>query len=300
MVMGVGVACGARSSIDRTLHPPPADSDVVRACIMFYACGGPTGLFTPSPNTVSGCIALTLGTASVIEGGATMINTGFLETEPVACLAAATDCAGVDACMFGDSTGCASSPSSAFCVQNHAVHCNGLGPFSDDCSAPGLLRDGSATCLSTVDGNVACAFGRCDPTTTPACDGMVTEQCNNGLLNRWTCPAGTTCGGGGQIGCTGSGAPCSADQCDGATLAICLNGGELRIDCRTLPIPSICTVTSSAVTCTPSPELACDPMEFIDTCDGTTLHYCDGDRRAFDCATLGLGCGSSGGTTSCE
>ena len=140
---------------------------------------------------------------------------------------------------------------------------------------------------------VACAFGACDG-ATPPCDGDVSQTCTGGLLGRFTCPAGTTCEPG---GCTGTGAPCSQDRCDGTTLVSCVNGRELASDCATLPIPSVCDGDDPS--CVPSSDLACDPVSFPDRCEGASLVYCDGDRRSFDCASLGFGCGTKNGVTSC-
>lgn len=304
-VLGAGAlvvtSCGARSSLERTIHGAPANPEVVRACMMLYACGGPSGLFEPSPNTISNCIYGALGPASLLEGAPT-ISTGLFQTTSAACLATATDCSAARTCMFGSAIACLGASAPVYCAREHAVHCTPLGPSGDDCAAAGFLRDADAHCMTSTTGNVQCAFAACDPKTTAACDGNVSQHCTDGLLERWTCPAGTTCGEGTkpqQLGCVGAGAPCSTDRCDDdGALEACLAGREFRLDCGALPIPSRCSSTNG---CRPSPDLSCDPTKFIDACDGSSVVYCDGDRRSFDCTTIGFTkCGTLKGAAACE
>jgi hypothetical protein len=301
----VVTSCGARSTLERTIHRPPTNPDIVRACMMLYACGGTQGIFTASPDTVSNCIYGALGTGSLL-GGSPTISTGFLETTGASCLASATDCAGVRTCIFGSDITCLGAPAPVYCAYEHAVHCTQFGTYGDDCTAPGFLRDGSARCMVTATGNTACAFGQCDPKTTAACDGNVAQHCSDGVLGRWTCPLDSKCGPGtgpsATLGCVGTGKPCTVDQCDDAAVAFCLGGKVLRLDCASLPIPSKCTATNSSGTlgCRPSPDLACDPTQFKDQCDGTSLVYCDGDVRRFDCTTIGFQtCGMTSGVVAC-
>jgi hypothetical protein len=108
-------------------------------------------------------------------------------------------------------------------------------------------------------------------------------------VGRVTCPAGASCVDG--IGCAGDGAPCTNDRCDGDDYVSCLNGHEWRQHCAAEPVPGTCVTSTDPVpysSCRPSPQLECDPTTYVDTCDGSTLHYCDGEPRAVDCRSLGF------------
>lgn len=235
-----------------------------------------------------------------------MIVTGFLHLSPIACLAAATDCEGVERCIFGTTMGCTLPSATAFCADNHADHCLGTVNSGEDCSQPGALRDGAGTCTHTSTGNVICGFGTCDPTGTPQCDGGVALTCDGGILNRWTCPKNTTCAATsdstGDPSCVGSGAPCTSNRCDGSDLQFCLHGGEVRLPCHEMQVPSICAAnTQGTLECAPNPDLACDPLHHADHCDGPRIVYCDGDQRTVDCRFLGFSsCESVGEVVGCR
>jgi hypothetical protein len=303
------VGCGARSTLATILHPPPADPTIVRACQMFYSCGGWQGLLQPAEGQgVSKCIATN---GSVFLEAPPTIATGLFQDTSAVCLAGARDCDAVTTCIYGSAKACFEPPSQSFCRAGYAVHCLGsLASTGADCALAGFLRDGGGTCMRAADGNAVCGFGPCVAATTPVCDGDTQLTCNAGVLTRFTCPPGTACvpasiamKGSSGIACTGTGAPCTADRCDGNTVVACINGGEWRRSCGGAVVVSACAVASDGVArCVPDPALACDPMQFLDHCDGAELVYCDGDERRVDCTSLGFrGCGTeSGGWSGCR
>jgi hypothetical protein len=306
----LAAGCGARSTLTPVLHPPPVDLTIARACQMYYSCSGWQGLLQPSEGQgVSKCIA---SSGSGAIPGPSTIATGFLQETSAACLAAAQDCQGVTGCIFGSPRACFEPPSSSFCRAGYAVHCIGdLGSAGESCALPGFLRDGGATCMRAADGNAVCGFGACDASSAPVCDGVMQLTCQAGVLTRFTCPPGTACDPASLamphsqgVACTGTGAPCTGDRCDGADVVSCLNGGEWRHGCNGAGgVPSVCSFEPSGIaTCTPDPDLACDPTQYVDRCDGAKLVYCDGDVRRVDCASLGFtSCTTeSGGWAGCH
>lgn len=301
----VPVGCGARTSLALVVHPPPVDPSWVRACVMYESCGGDAGLFKPADGQgVSKCLAQNDALESVEPGE---IDTGFLDVTSIACLAAARDCTGVATCVYGSPEPCLRPPGNAFCRGDFAVHCIQPGLDSaEDCASAGFLRDPGATCLKGDSGNAECGFGRCGTAPSAACDGNVALQCSDGVLLRWTCPSGSHCGpdpsNPGAGTCIGDGAPCTADRCDGSDAIWCVEQREWRLACGHLPIPGACTLDDAGVaSCAPEPDLACDPSQYLDHCDGARLVYCDGDEREIDCTTLGFtGCGPVQSWTGCR
>ena len=303
-------ACGARSPLTLVLHPPPIDPAISRACLMFYSCSGWQGLLQPERQGVSECIASS-GTSAL--GGPPFVATGLFQDTPASCLAAARSCQDVAACVYGNADACFDPPSTSFCRNGFAVHCLGsLASTGDDCASGGFLRDPGATCMQDSSGSAVCGFGKCDPQTATSCDGQTQLDCITGVVGRFTCPPGTVCVAASAalphssgIACTGTGPACSADRCDGDDAVSCINGFEWRHACgvATSGFVTACAVSASGVaSCVPAPELACDPGQYVDHCDGPNLVYCDGDERIADCRSLGFAsCGAeSGGWAGCR
>lgn len=172
---------------------------------------------------------------------------------------------------------------------------------------------GGEQCRVT-DKGAQCILGPCssDAGDAPYCSQSGTRvlQCEKGKLTSLDCAAfGLKCSsipatdGGAAVGCTTSGAACTAGskRCDGKVAVTCHGGHEVRVNCAAAglecdakpgsPTVGACVVPSSAVNCSPSDAAKCD---------GNNVKYCaNGRQRSYLCSALFATCGKENGNVRC-
>jgi hypothetical protein len=301
LVAGGGVACG-RTPLAYQVDTPPINLALVAACTKWMSCRGApkTGEFRAVVRNVSDCVWQ--NQPNGIRSSDVIATDGLFTTTSVACLDAASDCSAVHACETGGTSLDCSGVlvSGGTCEGQRLVKCVLDHAQSQDCSLAGFFEDPGGSCYVGLDGTGRCGFGACSPQgpQPSQCEDRVMSSCTDGVLDRFTCPVGSTCGIGssGSPTCIGDGPPCTTDRCDGDTAVECVGGHEFRFACDQTGILSSCGTDPSAgqIVCVPSGKLRCDPKTFDDFCDGTSIHYCDGEIRTIDCVALGFRVCSAG------
>ncbi|WP_437537691.1 hypothetical protein WME79_18770 [Sorangium sp. So ce726] len=224
----------------------------------------------------------------------------------LASVAAAPTCEAALACSFVEplppaDPRCASASEDA-CDGEEALRC--ADHTLERCASP-RFSPGSA-CRRGADGRARCALAACLPATHgPArCNGNTLIACDPSSRLRvavdcttlgLTCAEGAEgvnaiCGANGAIlPCEGAGTvACSPD---GTRARICTGAIASEIDCGA--IGGACVAEGSGARCS-RPSDTCAPSDAgIDACNGAVLSLCvGGQRAAFDCASVGLGCQS--------
>lgn len=206
------------------------------------------------------------------------------------CLAQATSCAAVSACLLG---GRVTSGCDASCDGQVALGCLGQDaarPLALNCAARGLscqTHAGQAFCA--MAGSCAGASG------DTACNGNVVQYCGGGKATQVDCAKqnGTCTTGAGGAQCVGAGKGCTsnASTCDGNTLVRCVGNGEQRLDCAAKGL--VCKAWSaSQAECTAADAAGCTSA---DSCSGSQLLFCEaGKTVGRDCADVGATCGAKG------
>ena len=257
------------------------------------------GSLTSHLNWVEACIAFTgcgLWTYGD-HGGAMSLCVDSREFENEDCVRhAATNCDAVKTCLNGGDPNWACNPDAApdhGCAGSSAWACMSSGNrVTTDCAQYG------ASCDIRLDGY--CSRGACDPRVVRSCAANDLVECDslgNGsgysLLVEHCSEIAATCGAGVDAGatCVGTGAACTVNRCDGATLVQCVGGREGRTDCSALGFLCIpgdgdaADLWSGQASCGLGAE--CNP-QFADSCNGTQLTYCDmGKLTTLDCVAKG-------------
>ena len=268
---------------------PPLD-DIVRACAFEVSC-----LHDPPAATMRNCIVYLM---QGLEGLPAFFVPRWIGADElhryVDCARVGSDCGGVLACatLGHDAAYCAAHPGTS-CDGSLLVPCPpatatpDAALFTVDCAARGLrcvAANGGASCSDDV---------ACDPKSPPSCDGnRYFEYCDATTARRYRVDcarspvADATCRSDGHVvGCWPSGAPCTADRCDGDTLVRCLAGEEAPLDCAQLA--STCGDDAGHPACLP---IATDcTYATADACLGSEVTTClAGMIERVDCSTLTL------------
>lgn len=280
--------------------PPPSVEAAVRACVLVSACSSPEDPLREPAACVSRFLA-------------------HKDHDPsVTCLVRARTCRDVESCLGRERVpddarrACDARPGAiVFCDGDRLVSCENERTKVTSCTE---LR---ASCreLRVAGGIVArgCYSPALCPDDAPAqrCEaGIFTVSCQQGLVERSRCPAGTKCvEGPGQNGeveatCTPLGArPClpeAIDRCDGGKLVSCVaaashRGVAVETDCA-----------AAGLTCqTLGREGACVAADFCEPaparCEGGALRFCAaGMPVRAHCERYGLGpCRTEGGAAQC-
>jgi len=270
---------------------PPA-GDLVRACAFEVSC-----FHDPPSAVLADCIGyLQAGIAGLPALFAPPLLDAGDYRRWADCGAASHDCAGaLDCATLGHGADyCAAHPGTT-CDGDLLVPCPPAGAtaeaalFTIDCAARGMR------CLS-ADGSASCSDGiACDPKSfAPSCDGnRYVELCDDTthLRYRLDCARSpipnATCRSGPNIAaaCMPSGAPCTANRCDGDVLQSCIAGEEVAIDCAQRA--GHCMNVGANPTCVPVAG-QCDAND-KDQCVDARLESCvDGVVQSVACAELGL------------
>ncbi len=220
-----------------------------------------------------------------------------------ACVANASGCAAVAACLGG--VACPSGPSQG-CQEAMAYHCHGGVALPMGCAKHGAICtvvEGAPRCLL----DAPCPAGdvsECNDKVATAClqtpTGLraVKHDCGASSQN---CKAGVAASGNpaaacsGSLACPGAGVP----ACDGGALALC-QGNSLVV--TTCPAGEICLFEEDTglqgPTCAPfstCPKVVCSQAgscTFAARCEGTEVFYCElGQPRRYDCKAIGKSCG---------
>jgi len=315
-------ACGARTELATTVPTPT----LVTACAKLLSCAPPAlSAFKEGYESVSDCLWVNVDAFAewvgpfgppgafpslVLTGSDAIPGAPAGTYASAACLAAASSCGGVAACVSGDvPVDCARVPTLGTCIGDRVVRCERGQPFAVDCASSPFFP--GSHCMLTAGEPPVCGLGPCSGNGT-SCDGGVQTDCQGGVLSRTPCVLGTQCGqvraGYSALGCVPT-VGCINPHCEGDVRVDC-DGTGARVDCRNaLAIPGGCSASVVGVwdsplrdyPCVPSPQLACNPETHADRCDGTHLVYCDGQERSIDCAVIGFhACGTSRGHAACE
>jgi hypothetical protein len=261
LMVGLGAACTPTPN-PTALNVQTTAPEFVKACALAVACP-----VTPSPLgfvSVSECIWTNQKQArsqfpSLVSGTQTFLPTALLK-----CVNQSTSCEDTRACFENRPFGC---------LQN--------GKGEAECA----LASGTA-CFVGIDDRPYCGTGLCDTDvdTFEGCQGDNAELCYHGVGLSIDCKAlGLVCS---TAGCVADGPSCEVgeERCAGDSLIVCDRNLERTIDCAQTPIPGTCAEGD----CVPARGLECDPLTFVDRCDGNSLAFCDGKRRSFDCVGAGF------------
>jgi hypothetical protein len=304
-----GLTVAACSSSPKATFDP-------RLCALASSCNGTSSLF----NFGAECELISAEYALLNEN-----TLGSLEqplSSELACAAAATDCASLNACSGqkpADASACATS-TTPHCEGNLLVSCGANPPTATDCTVSGM------TC---IQGSVTaqCAMGACDSASTkPSCDGDTLVRCEGGVLQSEFCSSGlitsTTCSGsgttnncsthvgetcgvvGGQAQCVGSGPACDepsfTNRCDGSVMVTCTGGKIGQFDCTKLGPQVTCRLASDGSAQCAGAGTQCDSTT-PETCQNGVITYCMwGTVTTLDCKRYGLsGCATQSGIAQC-
>jgi len=226
-----------------------------------------------------------------------------------ACLLAATDCKGVQACFAAGVAACESNSADS-CSGSVARICSGGATYAVDCATVGLPCTSVKACGVGI---LTCgSLPTCTQPGTATCNGQVAQGCigldkTTGVQVKVDCGVlGGTCTATGQLSldpssvCTvGPGGPCDqatfVPQCQGNTLKACASGKLQQIDCSM--VAGTCAAGTdpdgtATAECTATPNC---PSSLAKDCANNAVQFCDGGLgvRAFDCGKAGLKC--SGG-----
>jgi hypothetical protein len=278
------------------------------ASLALYACQ--TGVETPETSVfasgpsaalISECMGYSVGDAVSFLGHP--LQGGF-DLRARDCLATATDCQGVFACLGYTVEACEEG-----CDGAVARHCQELPnkllvSWHEDCSQD---VDGNHECKLTIDegkGNYSrCYEGAiCDKNS---CVEGAAVLCDHGTSKRFACAEDEECRLLGEASLCVVGDACEGDRCDDEqTLARC-NGGvvELRARCEDIVPGTVCTqIDSTQATCqAKTPHPSCPKNQpFSEHCEGDVAIACRvGVRYEIDCALTGDRCVSSDGAARC-
>jgi hypothetical protein len=243
-----------------------------------------------------------------------------LQSQALACMAAATTCVGAGACVWDENI----APNDPRCADASAPdggdRCGDDGGTVYACAAGLLVHCDSAYfapgthCLPGADGFHYCALDT-NCTVLDSCINTLNDFCGvpSNLHFGLNCAyAGYTCGlavnddsglngcftGNMDLQCNSPGTSCAATDsgpptvlqvCDGLDLSN-FNCAALGVTCSTNGGAAICTHPGD--TCTPS-----DNGE--NKCNGSSISLCVGGHPAtFDCASIGMSCVPASGSTS--
>ncbi|MCA9591510.1 MAG: hypothetical protein KC657_39715 [Myxococcales bacterium] len=270
-----------------SLTPAEARSRAERACALLGACAGPFGR-----NAASTCLVDAIK-AFDCAANPTLRPRAAAETY-WSCLARATTCDAVDACVFGGPRQRCGSTGFLGCSADGRVRVdcqNTPQQGAERCEAYGqrcvrYAADSLSVCTGV--GERACAQSTCQGTARVECAdaGSVTadvgEDC--ALVGDGQCavgPEGPACVPTGN-------AACGASRCDGTTVVVgCAATRRTSLDCAAWGLLCSDTITGPNLFASCLPQVAdCT----VDACEGNVLKACI-NRRAFpiDCAAQGLG-----------
>jgi hypothetical protein len=195
------------------------------------------------------------------------------------------DCDGFHACYGGTWATLAICRAQAACQGTRLVHTSEPALYFD-CASLGascIMRAPPATppaCCSRP-----CAQG------TIACDSSTRGTfCSDPALGiRFECGWGTACRE--NLGCGGTGEPCSGQVCLGPTVVRYCEGGPVTYDCRDNFFFGACGKDPHLLPCEAAGR-ECDPWDLQTTCQGDKLVLCvNGYERKLDCKAFGFkGC----------
>lgn len=289
--------------VPETDHP-----NVAAACARYVAC------FAPSLGQEA-CVRAALTPAAVasdVGGGRalTVAEVAVVGIAPVAaCVAAATSCVTVSACLQPPNPPTCASSSATGCSAQFAYQCSGGAPLVADCSAIG-------TSCVTIGGQPRCVIDQpCPAGNVSSCQGRVALACvSTSIGNRGvqidcgatgqTCLAGQPVASAATSAC-GAAVPCAAGlqaSCQAGMRSLCEANKHVESACAKdavclyadefdVGVPS-CPPLSSCETVRCAGGVACSHAA---KCQGTEVWYCEqGQPRRFDCKTIGKTC--TGGT----
>jgi hypothetical protein len=278
-----------------------ARTQALRACAWLGACEGPLGESTFGPCVVHAQLAFNCtATPTLRPRGA--VDAFW------ACLATASSCTEVDACVFpGGVVPCneISAGSSSACGENtnEAVRVECSGPAGRAVGVEPCVMTGR-TCSAENSSIATCSGMKGFACTTTECSGGSAVDCT--IAGQVTFDRGVDCAGHGGGACVstvdtpacapGEGAgTCTTTAtpvCEDAVATSCVAGKETRVNCAAVKLP--CDVTQPvpaydlSAACVDRGAGACNVP---DTCaSGSVLQSCGrGATFTVDCATLGLG-----------
>jgi hypothetical protein len=297
-------------------------SSMLLAVGWLNACGADAGTASSTDDMASA----SAGTASAIDdqgavrarlsvctGMPLLFTVATLRTEPFSnlqgdvegCVAAASDCTAVRACL-GLQHDCIGSNR---CEGDRAVTCEEIGEtFNaeryDECGQSPDNPFCTLVDVGTGPGAV-CNAGACEEGEDERCDGDVAVACQGGVQVRTPCGPGRTC----RLGAAGvfcsEPKTCSHDYCDGNSVVFCREGVvESRHDCAAFVANGFCRDDHGSVDCRSrlvDPECSEDEP-FSEGCDGEDGFACYvGARYRVTCSSFAARCViSDSGTASCQ
>jgi hypothetical protein len=228
-------------------------------------------------------------------------SAALLSNSSLQCMAKASDCDGVKACLKASGqqlAKCETGSWKNFCDGEVLVECD---QKSD------LLRcaDAGLKCLATAYDSAACGLRTCALGEKASCSGNTLLKCSySGVVVMEDCALrGGICAVDENEGavCTGTGAACTTEgddffyeRCEGTIRVECFNGHESRRDCEKEFQGSTCVMLSSYVAGCDFTKSDCDGSE-PEGCEGKVISYCDyrGKKATIDCGAFGFSaCGT--------
>ena len=285
LIVAAAPGCKKADAGFYTIPPTEAEPAIV-GCIKFMTCTTPGDSFFICSSQYE-VIYLDSSASEQVA-----VN-GYYE-----CLAAATSCDEVAACMDSECD-----------PTTHVPSCDG--DLRETCFQGRLVQTpcgeaGTAgpRCLTTSEGDAICGERECTAEEAELgawCDGSTLWQCDGGVVVSQDCafePGRPLCATtDGWARCAEAlGGPCDPEtydeHCAGDEIVYCdyYHGAVVTYDCGVWALSSSCYEVDGVAGCGVEGDTVCDPR--ADTrCDVNTVRYCTGTSFIeLDCTTLGLVC----------